>query len=131
MVYGIEVLTGSNKHGLFTGQLQTAGEDNIFRTVASFSDGHAMTVLQDSHVKSIRLLATSDQLEPVAIREVKLQLMKELSGKIDPDKEIGEGNIGVVKADASFGPRFAAELPVLVKDATLRFDSGGGIMHLF
>ena len=127
LVYAIEVLSGANKQGLFSGDLQVAS-DGPFRTVATFHGGQVKAILPDHRVQALRLLARTDQADPLALREVKLQMLTELSGQVsNPARRIGAGNIGILTNDATFGPMFGdCALPLVNHGFTLRFDSGGG-----
>jgi len=129
LVYAIEVLTGSNGKGLMDGaELQASADGSIFVTVAKLTNGTAKAVLKDNAIKSLRLLCASPQRDPMVIREIKLQLLVELSGSVEnPGKTVGAGNVGVLKGDAGFrGSNNSCLNPITNKGFTLTFDSNGG-----
>jgi len=129
LVYAIDVLTGINGTGLTDGaELQVSPDGSKYVTVAKLAKGSARAVLTSNNVKSVRLGCVSPQSEPMVIREIRIQQMLELSGMVpEPGKTLGEGNVGVLKGDATFQWSTAACLnPVINKGFTLKFDSGGG-----
>ena len=129
LVYAIEVLTGINGKGLMDGaELEVSADGAKFVTLAKLAKGSAKAVLVSNNVKAARLWCAAPQGEPMVVRELKLQLMVEMSGTVaDPGKTLGAGNIGVLKGDTTFlGANAACLNPLINKGFTLTFDSGGG-----
>ncbi|MCY2930962.1 MAG: family 20 glycosylhydrolase, partial [Planctomycetota bacterium] len=128
LVYAVDVLTGANGKGLMDGaELQTSADGSKFVTVAKLASGAARAVLSDNAVKSVRLLCGSAQSDPMVVREIKLQLMVEVSGVVsDPGRALGQSNVGVLKGDATFrGAGQGCLNPLTNKDHVLTFDNGG------
>ncbi|MEI7900623.1 MAG: family 20 glycosylhydrolase [bacterium] len=129
LVYAIEVLTGINGKGLMDGaELQVSADGTKYVTVATLAKGAAKVILSDNAVKAVRLRCGTTQNDPMVVRELKLQLMVELSGMVaGPGKAIGEGNLAVLTGDTTFQWSSAAcRNPVINKGFTLTFNSGGG-----
>jgi len=129
LVYAIEVLTGINGKGLMDGaELQVSADGSTYVTVAKLAKGSAKAVLSNHTVKAVRLRCAAPQTDPMLVREIKLQLMVEVSGVVSgPDKVVGDGNIGLLKGDTTFQATSAACLnPVINQGFTLTFNSGGG-----
>lgn len=128
-VYGIEALTGSNGKGMLDGgELQVSADGMAFKTVAVLRGGSAKAILDENRIRAVRLLAKTQQTEPLVVREIKLQLLVETSGTVtDPATTIGEGNVAVLKGDTTFAyPINDCQVPVTNKGFTLTLHSGGG-----
>ncbi|MCX6875673.1 MAG: family 20 glycosylhydrolase [Verrucomicrobia bacterium] len=129
LVHAIEVLTGSNGRGLLDGaELQVSNDGTKYVTVATLSKGAAKAVLASNTVKAVRLHCATPQREPMAVREIKLQLMVELSGMVaDPGKTLGQGSVGKLTGDTTFQRATASCVnPVFNNGFTLTFDSASG-----
>ena len=104
LVNAIEVLTGVNGGGLLNGgevQVSTDGAD--FTTVGKLDQGAAKIALKDNRVRAVRLLAASDQSEPLVVRSINLQMMVEVSGAVhNPNAAVGAGNVAVTRGDTEF-----------------------------
>jgi len=128
LVATVEVLTGSNGKGMAdAAELQVSSDGAKYVTVAKLSAGTAKAVLSDNKVTSIRLLCPSSQNEPVTIREIKLQLMVEVSGMIESPGTILSGDtIGVIQADTTIkGANASCLSPLINKGFNLAFDCTG------
>ena len=133
LVNAIEVLTGVNGGGLLDGgevQVSTDGAD--FTTVGKLDQGAAKIVLKDNRVRAVRLLAASDQSEPLVVRSINLQMMVEVSGAVhNPNAAVGAGNVAVTRGDTEFAyPIGACAVPVINRDFTLKLDNGGNPCQL-
>jgi Glycosyl hydrolase family 20, catalytic domain/Glycosyl hydrolase family 20, domain 2 len=129
LVYAIEVLTGINGKGLMDGaELQVSTDGSRYVTLAKLANGTTRAVLSDHKIKAVRLWCATPQSEAMVVREIKIQLMVEVSGIVaGPAKVLGADNIGVLTGDTTFQWANAACLnPVINKGFTLTFDSGGG-----
>ncbi len=129
LVYAIEVLTGINGKGLMDGsELQVSADGNKYTTLAKLEKGSAKAVLTSNTVKAVRLLCPAPQPDPMTVREIKTQLMVEMSGTVaNLTKSLGTGNVGVLKGDTTFlGANATCLNPVINKGFTLTFNSGGG-----
>ncbi|MCX6878315.1 MAG: family 20 glycosylhydrolase [Verrucomicrobia bacterium] len=127
--YAVEVLTGINGKGLMDGaELQVSADGNRYVTVAKLAQGSARAVLRANEVKSVRLWCGVPQSDPMVVREIRIQLMVQLSGVVaEPGKVLGADNLGVLMGDTTFQWASAACLnPVINHGFTLKFDSGGG-----
>ena len=128
LVHAIEVLTGVNGRGLLDGgEVQVSADGTKFTTVAKLDKGAAKVVLKDNRVRAVRLLAESEQSEPLVVRAINLRLMVEVSGAVhNPNAAIGAGNVAVIKGDTEFAyPIGACTVPVINRDFTLKLDNGG------
>ena len=128
LVAAVEALTGSNGRGMAdAAELQVSSDGANYVTVAKLSAGTAKAVLSDNKVTSIRLLCPSSQNEPVTIREIKLQLMVEVSGMIESPGTILSGDtIGVIQADTTIkGANASCLSPLINKGFNLAFDCAG------
>src|SRR5262249_53260323 len=128
LVYAIEVVTGINRHGLLErGEMQVSPDGSNFTSVAALKDGAAKAVLTDNHVRAIRLRASTEQAEPMVVREINLRLMVELAGAIsNPAAAIGEGNVGMLKADTEFrDPIGTCAAAIINRDFRLALNSAG------
>ena len=129
LVHAIEVLTGINSKGLLDGgglvQISTDGKE--FTTIGKLDRGAAKAVLKDNRVRAVRLFAGFRQREPMVVRAINLQLMIEVSGAVrNPSAAIGAGNVAVTAGDTEFtAPIGDCAVPVINRDFTLTFDSGG------
>jgi hexosaminidase len=129
LVHAVEVLTGINRGGLLDGGAVQISPDGVnFKTVATLKKGFAQVVLTENQVRAIRLLATSAQNDQLVVREIKLRLMVEVSGKVKgPAAAVGEGNVAVLKGDAAFTPPMNnCDVPVINKGFTLALHAGAG-----
>ena len=128
LVNAIEVLTGVNGRGLLEGgEVQVATDGADFTTVGKLHQGAAKFVLKDNKVRAVRLLAASDQSEPLVVRSINLQRMVKVSGAVhNPNAAVGAGNVAVTKGDTEFAyPIGACAVPVINRDFTLKLDNGG------
>lgn len=126
--YAIEVLTGINGKGLFSGgEVQVSTDGSKFVTVATLDRGAAKALLSDNRVRAIRLHASVKQSEPLVVRAINLRRLVEVSGKVpNPSVAIGEGNVAVTKGDTTFAyPLGVCLAPVINRDFTLALASGG------
>ena len=129
LMYAVEVLTGSNGKGLADGaELQVSADGKSYVTAAKIAKGGAKAVLADPHVKALRLRCPTPQSEPLIIREIKPQLMVEITGSINnPASVLGAGSIGVITGDTILhGANPSCLNPLVNKGSVLVFDSGGG-----
>jgi hypothetical protein len=127
-VYAIEVLTGINCKGQLTGgTVQVSSDGKGFTTVATLDKGSARVILKDNRVQAVRIRATSDQTEPLAVRAINLRLMVDVSGIVsNPSAVIGEGNVAVTKGDTEFAyPIGTVAVPVINRGFTLKLNNGG------
>ena len=82
LVYALEVLTGINSRGLLNGgEVQVSSDGTRFTTVGKLDQGAAKVVLKDNRVRAVRLLAGSQQREPLVVRSINLQRMIEVSAR--------------------------------------------------
>jgi hexosaminidase len=128
LVHSLEVLTGINRRGLLNGGLvQISSDGTHFTTIGRLDRGVARVELKDNRVRSVRLLADSRQSEPLVVREIKLRMMIEVSGKVsNPGAIVGEGNVAVVRGDTEFAyPIGACTVPVMNHGFTLKINNGG------
>jgi hexosaminidase len=128
MVYALEVLTGVNGRGLLNGgEVQVSTDGTQFRTIGKLDRGSANVVLKEERVRSIRLLAGSQQSEPLVVRAINVRLLVEVSGVVrNPNAVIGKGNVAATKGDTEFSsPIGACTVPVINRDFTLKLNSGG------
>jgi hexosaminidase len=127
-VEAIEVLTGVNHRGLFNGGLvQVSTDGKQFTTVGRLDQGKAKIVLKENRVRSVRLLASSPQAEPLVVRAINLRLLIEVSGVVrNPSAVIGAGNVAVTTGDTDFRlPSGACTIPVTNRAWTLKLHGGG------
>lgn len=132
-VFAVETCTGTpDGTGILIGELQTSGDGNTFKTVAPFDRaGLAKATLTDHTVKAIRLLVTADHSQPLAIRDIRLRQMIDVSGKVAGlNATVGSNGLAVLSGDTVFGAENST-VPVINKGFTLRFDSGGGNAFTF
>src|SRR5262249_6551663 len=116
LVHAIEVLTGVNHRGLLNGgQVQVSTDGTRFTTLGRLDQGAAKVVLKENQVRSVRLLASSPQTEPLVVRAINLRLLVEVSGVVpNPSAVIGTGNVAVTKGDTEFrSPIGACTVPVI------------------
>jgi hexosaminidase len=128
LVHAIEVLTGVNGRGLLNGgEVQVSADGTQFTTVGKLDQGAANIVLKDNRVRSVRLLANSQQSEPLVVRAINLRLMVEVSAAVsNPNAVVGTGNVAVTKGDTEFtSPIGACTVPVINRDYTLKINTGG------
>jgi Glycosyl hydrolase family 20, catalytic domain/Glycosyl hydrolase family 20, domain 2 len=128
LVHAIEVLTGINGLGLLNGgQVQVSTDGSRFTTIGKLDQGAAKVVLKENRIRSVRLLASSEQSEPLVVRAINLRLMVEVSGAVrNPDAAIGAGNVAVTKGDTEFAyPIGPGMVPVINRDFTLKLNNGG------
>jgi hexosaminidase len=128
LVHAVEVLTGVNGRGLLNGgQVQASADGTRFTTVGRIEQGAARVVLKDNRVRSVRLLAESQQTEPLVVRAINLRLMVEVSGTVrNPSAAVGTGNVAVTKGDTEFTPPIGAcTVPIINRDFTLKLNGGG------
>ena len=133
LVHAIEVLTGSNGRGLLNGgQVQVSTDGTQFTTIGKLDSGRALGVLKDNRIRAVRLLAASQQSEPLVVRALNLRLMIELAGTVrNPSAAIGAGNIAVTRADTELAhPIGACTAPIINRDFTLKLNSGGNPCNL-
>ncbi len=128
LVYAIEVLTGINNRGLLNGgQVQVSSDGTHFTTLGKLDRGTAKVALKENRVRAVRLLAGSQQSEPLVVRAINLRLMVEVSGAVrNPNAAIGMGNVAVTRGDTEFAyPIGACTVPVINRDFTIKFNNGG------
>ena len=129
LVHAIDVLTGINGKGLMDGaELQVSADGTSFTTIAKLAKGTASATLTSNRVQAVRLRCPTAQADPMVVREIKLRLMVEVSGRIEnAAKTFGQDNIAVLTGDTTlFWSNAACVTPVINKGHTLTFDSGGG-----
>jgi hexosaminidase len=132
LVHAIEVHTGINRRGLLNGgQVQVSADGKMFTTVGRLDGGAARIVLKDNRVRSVRLLASSREREPLVVRAINLRLLVEVSGKVpNPNTAAGTGNVAVTRGDTAFTcPPGACAVPVINRGFTLTLDNGGRPAH--
>ncbi|MCY2932463.1 MAG: family 20 glycosylhydrolase [Planctomycetota bacterium] len=126
----VEACTGTpDGQGVLRGLLQTSADGATFKTVATFDEkGLARADLTDNTVKALRLLADADGTGPLAVRDIRLKQMVEISKiVVSPNTEIGPGKVAVAVADAGFGYATGqTAVPVVNRGFTFTFHSGGG-----
>src|SRR5262249_33976474 len=128
LVYSIEVLTGINRRGLLNGgQVQVSPDGKNFTTIGRRSQGARKNVVKEPPVRSVRLLASARQSEPLVVRAINLRLLVEVSGAIrNPNAAIGTGNLAVTKGNTDFiSPIGACIVPVINRNFTLKLNNGG------
>ncbi len=128
-VHALEVLTGINQKGrLDGGAVQVSADGVRFKTIATLKEGSARAVLTGDKARAVRLLATSAQADPLVVREIKLRVMVEVAGVVkDPAAVVGEGNVAVLRGDATFAPPMSdCDVPVINKGFTLSLRGGAG-----
>lgn len=65
------MLTGVNAGGLLDGgEVQVSTDATHFTTVGKLDHGAAKVVLKDNRVRAVRLLAGSEQSEPLVVRSI-------------------------------------------------------------
>jgi len=128
LIYAIEVLTGINRRGLLNGgQVQVSMDGTHFTTVGNIDQGAARVVLKDNRIRAVRLLAGSQQSEPLVVRSINLQLLVEVAGVVrNPNAAVGTGNVAVTKGDTEFAyPIGVCSVPVINRDFSLKLNNGG------
>ncbi len=128
LVYAIEVLTGINNRGLLNGgEVQVSTDSTNFTSISKLDQGVAKAVLKENRVRAVRLLANSQQSEPLVVRSINLRLMIEVAGAVsNPNAAIGTGNVAVTKGATEFTyPIGACAVPVINRDFTLKLNNGG------
>ncbi|MCF7730093.1 MAG: beta-N-acetylhexosaminidase [Akkermansiaceae bacterium] len=129
LVHAIDVRTGINGRGLVDGtELQVSADGGSYVTVAKLTGGAARAVLSDNQVKAVRLRGTPPQGDPMVVREIRLQLMVEVSGVVtNPGRVLGQGSVARLAADTSFqGTGEGCLNPVINPGFTLSFEGSGG-----
>ena len=132
-VHSLEVLTGVNVHGLASGcEIQVSGEGSQFTTVGVLKDGSLQSALDKNRVHAVRVLATSDQAEPLVVRAVNLSLQVELSGQVaDPATAIGADNVASLAGDTEFSyPIGSCPAAVINRGHMLKVNNGGNPCQL-
>jgi len=127
-VLAVEAYTGTpDGKCVLNGDLQASSDGQTFKTVARFdSAGLGKATLTGDRIKAIRLLVAADQAEALAIRDIRLQQMVEVSGRVGGlNEKIGPNRTAVLVGDTVFGAENST-VSVINKGFTLRFDSGGG-----
>jgi hexosaminidase len=127
-VHSIEVLTGVNGRGRLNGaEVQVSTDGATFTTIATLHDGVARAALKENRVRAVRIRATSDQLERLVLREIKLRLLVDLSGRVpNPAVVVQEGNVAALSGDAEFAyPIGTFAAPIINRSFTLRINNGG------
>jgi hypothetical protein len=128
LVHAIEVLTGINNQGLLNGgDVQVSTDGNQFMTAGKLDKGAANIELKDNRIRSVRLLASSQQSEPLVVRSINLRLMVEVSGVVrDPNPAIGKQNVAVTVGDTEFCyPVGDCTVPLINRDFTVKLTTGG------
>jgi hypothetical protein len=128
LIHAIEVLTGINGHGMLNGgQVQVSSDGSNFTTVGKLDQGSAAVELKENRVRAVRLLAGSQQTEPMVVRAINLHLLVEVSGVVrNPSKAVGAGNVAMTKGDAEFAyPIGECAVPVINRDSVLKLNNGG------
>ncbi len=126
-VHAIEVLTGINGRGLLDGgQVQVSADGMVFSTIGKLEHGSARVTLTENKVRSVRLLAASQQKDPLIVRAINLRLRVDVSGTVrNPTTAIGAGNVAVLRGDTEFGaPIDSCPVPVINRDFTLTISNG-------
>ncbi len=127
------MLTGSNGRGLLDGgQVQVSTDGTQFTTIGKLDRGRALGVLKDNRIRAVRLLAASQQREPLVVRALNLRLMIELAGTVrNPSAAIGAGNVAVTRADTELAhPIGACTAPIINRDFTIKLNTGGNPCNL-
>jgi hypothetical protein len=128
LIYSVEVLTGVNGHGLLNGgEVQVSADGKEFTTVGRINQGAVSVILKDNRVRLVRLLANSQQSEPLVVRAINLRMLVEVSGVVrGPNAVIGEGNVAAIQGDAEFtGLIGVCPVAVMNRDCTLKLNAGG------
>jgi hexosaminidase len=127
-LHAIEVLTGSNGHGLLeAGELQVSADGKQFQTVGKLKAGSVRAVLKENRLLAVRLLATSPEKLPLVVRSINLQSLVELSGAVsNPAAVVGNGSVAALRGDTEFTyPIGACAMPVINRGFTLKLNNGG------
>jgi hexosaminidase len=128
LVHALEVLTGVNGRGrLDGGEVQLSADGREFTTVAKLVQGAARAGAQGRRVRAVRLLARSQQREPLVVRAINLGLLVEVAGAVrDPGAAIGTGNVAAITGDTEYldlGGR--CSIPIIDRGFTLKLKIGG------
>lgn len=127
-VFSLEAYTGTpDGKCILSGDLQVSSDGKTFKTVAQFDGaGLGKATLTDNTVKAVRLLASADGTEPLAIPDIRLRQMFNVSGKVGGlTGKLGATGIAVLTGDTVLGAENTNVL-VINKGFTLQFNSGGG-----
>jgi hypothetical protein len=120
LVHAIEVLTGVNG-----GEVQVSTDATNFTTVGKLDQGAAKVVLKDNRVRAVRLLAESEQSEPLVVRSINLRMMVEVSGAVhNPNAAVGAGNVAVTTGDTAIQSSPTRSAPARSPSSTATSPSG-------
>ena len=125
-VYELEVATGHDGRGrLGQGELQTSADGQAFKTVAQFHDGTARAVVEDAAVKAVRIRCAA-QAGNLIVDDIRLRLMRSISGTVNDAHTIAAGDYAVSAADAIIPNIGQSGVNFVDKGHVLTLGTGGG-----
>ncbi len=125
-VYELEVSTGHDGRGrLGQGELQTSADGKTFKTVAQFHDGAARAVVEDAAVKAVRIQCAA-QAGNLIVDDIRLRLMRMISGTVTDIQSVGDGNYAVCAGDATVPNVGQCRVNFVNKGHVLTLGTGGG-----
>ena len=125
-VYELEVATGHDGRGrLGQGELQTSADGKTFKTVAEFHDGAARAVIEDAAVKAVRIRCAA-QAGNLIVDDIRLRLMRTISGTVSDLHTIAAGDYAVCAADATVPNIGQCGVNFVDQGHVLTLGTGGG-----
>jgi hypothetical protein len=125
-VYELDVTTGHDGRGrLNQGELQTSADGQTFKTIAQLTSGSAQAIVEDAAVKAVRIRCNA-QSENVIVDDIRLRLMRQISGTVNDVHKIAAGDYAVCAGDAVVPNIGQCGVNFVNKAHTLTLGTGGG-----